>query len=45
MNMSTKEIAELMNISNGGVEVSRYRLRKKFGLHKKESLTGFLMSI
>lgn len=45
MNMSTKEIAELMNISSGGVEVSRYRLRKKFGLHKKESLTGFLMSI
>lgn len=45
MNMSTKEIAEIMNISSGGVEVSRYRLRKKFGLHKKESLTGFLMSI
>lgn len=45
MNMSTKEIAEIMNISSGGVEVSRYRLRKKFGLNKKENLTGFLMSI
>ena len=45
MNMSTKEIAEIMNISSGGVEVSRYRLRKKFRLNKKESLTGFLMSI
>ncbi|MDD5151580.1 MAG: triple tyrosine motif-containing protein [Flavobacterium sp.] len=45
MNMSTKEIAEIMNISNGGVEVSRYRLRKKFGLNKKEDLTGFLMTI
>ncbi len=45
MNMSTKEIAEIMNISSGGVEVSRYRLRKKIGLNKKENLTGFLMSI
>ncbi|MBC5839073.1 helix-turn-helix and ligand-binding sensor domain-containing protein [Flavobacterium muglaense] len=45
MNMSTKEIAEIMNISNGGVEVARYRLRKKFELHKKEDLTGYLMSI
>ncbi|SHG25596.1 regulatory protein, luxR family [Flavobacterium fluvii] len=45
MNMSTKEIAEIMNISSGGVELSRYRLRKKLGLNKKENLTGFLMSI
>lgn len=28
MNMSTKEIAEIMNISTGGVELARYRLRK-----------------
>jgi DNA-binding CsgD family transcriptional regulator len=45
MNMSTKEIAEIMNISSGGVELARYRLRKKLGLTKKENLTGFLMSI
>lgn len=45
MNMSTKEIAEIMNISSGGVELARYRLRKKLGLTKKESLTGFFMSI
>ncbi|KAA1245823.1 triple tyrosine motif-containing protein [Aquimarina sp. RZ0] len=45
LNMSTKEIAEVMNISKGGVELARYRLRKKFKLHKKENLTGFLMSI
>jgi len=45
MNMSTKEIAEIMNISNGGVELARYRLRKKIGLNKKENLIGFLMSI
>ncbi|PAM92026.1 regulator [Flavobacterium sp. IR1] len=45
MNMSTKEIAEIMNISGGGVELARYRLRKKLGLNKKENLIGFLMSI
>nr|WP_315132311.1 triple tyrosine motif-containing protein [uncultured Flavobacterium sp.] len=45
MNMSTKEIAEIMNISNGGVELARYRLRKKLNLNKKENLIGFLMSI
>jgi DNA-binding CsgD family transcriptional regulator len=45
MNMSTKEIAEIMNISIGGVELARYRLRKKLGLNKKENLIGFLMSI
>ncbi|MBA0885192.1 triple tyrosine motif-containing protein [Flavobacterium undicola] len=45
MNMSTKEIAEVMNISNGGVELARYRLRKKLDLNKKENLIGFLMSI
>ncbi len=45
INMSTKEIAEVMCISRGGVELARYRLRKKFGLTRQESLTGFLMSI
>ena len=45
MNMSTKEIAEIMNISSGGVELARYRLRKKLELNKKENLIGFLMSI
>jgi DNA-binding CsgD family transcriptional regulator/ligand-binding sensor domain-containing protein len=45
MNMSTKEIAEIMNISTGGVELARYRLRKKLDLNKKENLTGFLLSI
>ncbi|MFG4001243.1 triple tyrosine motif-containing protein [Flavobacterium aquidurense] len=45
MNMSTKEIAEIMNISTGGAELARYRLRKKLGLNKKENLIGFLMSI
>lgn len=45
MNMSTKEIAEIMNISDGGVELARYRLRKKLNLDRKDNLTGFLMNI
>lgn len=45
MNMSTKEIAEIMNISVAGVEVARHRLRKKLDLPQKTNLIGFLMSI
>jgi ligand-binding sensor domain-containing protein/DNA-binding CsgD family transcriptional regulator len=45
MNMSTKEIAEFMNISTGGVDLARYRLRKKLDLNQKENLNGYLMSI
>jgi DNA-binding CsgD family transcriptional regulator len=45
LNMSTKEIAEVMNISTGGVELARYRLRKKMGLGKKENLTGYFLDI
>ncbi len=42
MNLSTKEIAPLLNISVRGVETIRYRLRKKFGLDREDSLIGYL---
>jgi ligand-binding sensor domain-containing protein/DNA-binding CsgD family transcriptional regulator len=45
MNMSSKEIAELVSISSEGVELARYRLRKKLGVDKKENLVGYLLSI
>jgi len=45
MNFSTKEIAKLLNVSTRGVEISRYRLRKKLNLGHDVNLTGFLMSI
>ena len=45
INMSTKEIAEIMNVSSRGVEVARHRLRKKIGLDKNENLVSYLMSI
>lgn len=45
MNLSTKEMAQLMNISVRGVEVSRYRLRKKLELATEISLFDYLISI
>lgn len=46
LNLTTKEIAQLMNISVRGVETSRYRLRKKLGLTNDESnLFNFLIEI
>ena len=43
MNLSTKEIAQLMNISVRGVEISRYRLRKKLGITSEMSLFDYLI--
>jgi DNA-binding CsgD family transcriptional regulator len=44
LNISSKEIASLMNISTRGVEISRYRLRKKLNLDRNTNLTDFIMS-
>lgn len=43
MNLSTKEIAPLMNISPRGVEISRYRLRKKMTLSHDANLIEFML--
>ena len=45
MNMSSKEIASLLNMSPRSVEVKRYRLRKKLNLEHQENLVEFLMEI
>ena len=45
MNLASKEIAPLLNISIRGVEISRYRLRKKMYLSREVNLTEFLMNI
>ncbi|WP_300910716.1 transcriptional regulator [uncultured Bacteroides sp.] len=42
MNLISKEIAPLLNISLRGVEISRYRLRKKLNLEEGENLAEFL---
>lgn len=45
MNLSSKEIAPMMNISFRGVELHRYRLRKKLNLSQEENLSKFLLSV
>ena len=44
MNLSSKEIAVLMNISIRGVEVSRYRLRKKLGIERDTNLIEYILN-
>ena len=44
MNLSSKEIASLLNITIRGVEVSRYRLRKKLEIDKDINLNDFMNS-
>jgi ligand-binding sensor domain-containing protein/DNA-binding CsgD family transcriptional regulator len=43
LNLSSKEIAQLMNISLKGVEISRYRIRKKLNLTTEVNLYDFLI--
>jgi DNA-binding CsgD family transcriptional regulator len=44
MNLSSKEIAPLLNISIRGIENKRYRLRKKLNLPEEANLTEFIMA-
>jgi hypothetical protein len=45
MQLSSKEIADLMNISQRGVEKARYRLRKKFNIDPTIDLYHFIISL
>ncbi|WP_057937780.1 ligand-binding sensor domain-containing protein [Algoriphagus resistens] len=45
MNLSSKEIADLMSISLKAVEVGRYRLRKKLQISTEVNLHDFLIQI
>lgn len=45
LNLSSKEIAPLLNISNRSVEVKRYRLRKKMDLAHESSLTNYILEL
>ncbi|MER3316660.1 MAG: Two component regulator three Y domain-containing protein [Allomuricauda sp.] len=44
MNLTTKEIAPLMGITVRGVEIHRYRLRKKLDMDSSENLSNFLIT-
>jgi len=43
LNLNTKEIAPLLNITIRGVEIRRYRLRKRLALHTEDNLIDFIM--
>lgn len=45
LNLSSKEIAPLLNISPRSVEVKRYRLRKKMNLEHDENLTNYIIEL
>ncbi|WP_242092443.1 triple tyrosine motif-containing protein [Aestuariivivens sediminicola] len=45
LNLSSKEIAPLLNISPRSVEVKRYRLRKKMDLAHEASLSDYILEI
>ncbi|GLU44270.1 hypothetical protein Musp01_18940 [Muricauda sp. NBRC 101325] len=44
MNLTTKEIAPLMGITVRGVEIHRYRLRKKLDMDSSDNLSNFLIT-
>jgi len=43
LNLSSKEIAPLLNISIRGVEIRRYRLRKRLALTSDDNLVAYIM--
>jgi DNA-binding CsgD family transcriptional regulator len=45
INLSSKEIAPLMNISVRGVEIGRYRLRKKLNIDSDKNLFDFMLQV
>ena len=45
MNMSSKELSSLLNISLRGVEIRRYRLRKKLEIPHDKNLVEFLIEL
>ncbi|MDR9458346.1 MAG: histidine kinase [Salegentibacter sp.] len=45
LNLSSKEIAPLLNISVKSVEIKRYRLRKKMELPREVNLTDYILQV
>jgi tetratricopeptide (TPR) repeat protein len=44
MNLSSKEIANILNISSDGIKKARYRLRKKLNINSDESLNDLIIT-
>lgn len=45
LNLETKDIASLMNLSTRSVENNRYRLRKKLNLRSTQNLNDFILNL
>ncbi len=45
MNLTTKEIASMLNVLPDSVLTSKYRLKKKLGLDKEQDLNGYLNTL
>lgn len=45
LNLSSKEIAQLLNISPRSVEIKRYRLRKKLDLKHEDNLVNYILEL
>ncbi|RZS99477.1 helix-turn-helix and ligand-binding sensor domain-containing protein [Aquimarina brevivitae] len=45
LNLSSKEIAPLLNISVRSVEIKRYRLRKKLNLDHSDNLVNYILEV
>lgn len=45
LNLSSKEVAPLLNISVRSVEIKRYRLRKKMNLPHEQGLVEYILSV
>ena len=44
LNLTSKEIAQIMNITIKGVELGRHRLRKKLGIQPEVNLVNYLLN-
>jgi len=42
---TTKEIAELLNISESAINIHRFNIRRKLGLNKMHNLHSYLLSL
>ena len=45
LNLASKEIAPLLNISARSIEIKRYRLRKKMDLPHEKSLVEYILEL
>lgn len=45
LNLSSKEIAQLLHISARSVEIKRYRLRKKLQLQREDNLVNYILEL